>query len=199
MKHKLPELPYSKSALQPFLSEKAVDIHYEKHHRGYVNKLNKALTDQQKYDNLSLEQLICQTPLNSGIFNAASQTSNHTFFWRSICPTSDQQCLATTPFARQIDKTFGSLDKMLDQFKETGLSQFGSGWVWLVKNQENMLEICSTPNAESVFRNNKNPLLICDVWEHAYYIDYQNDRAAYLEAFFKHIDWTFVENNFNAE
>lgn len=199
MKHKLPKLPYQKSALLPFLSEQAVDIHYEKHHRGYVNKLNKALADQQQYGELSLEELICQTPLNDSIFNAAAQTWNHTFFWRSVSPNTDNQIRETSPLGRQIDETFGSLDKMLDQFKKTGLSQFGSGWVWLVKNQDNALEICSTPNAESVLRDNKQPLLICDVWEHAYYIDYQNDQAGYLEAFFKRIDWEFVENNFNAQ
>ncbi|MDX2463542.1 MAG: superoxide dismutase [Porticoccus sp.] len=197
MEYTLPELPYEKSALQPFLSEHAVDIHYEKHHRGYVNKLNKALSNQQHYEGLSLEELICQTPLNSSIFNVAAQTWNHTFFWHSISPDTDHQLSELSPLAREIKETFGSLEKMLEQFKDVGKSQFGSGWVWLVKNQKNTLEICSTANAESVLRDNKQPLLICDVWEHAYYIDYRNDRASYLEAFVKRINWKFVENNFN--
>tara|TARA_R110002124_G_scaffold183145_1_gene350531 strand:+ start:17257 stop:17853 length:597 start_codon:yes stop_codon:yes gene_type:complete len=198
MEHKLPELPYSKSALQPFLSEKAVDIHYEKHHRGYVNKLNEALTEHPQYQEITLEELICQAPLNDSIFNFASQIWNHTFFWHSL--TSDDSQLASgSPLAKKIISTFGTLEDMLDQFAKVGMSQFGSGWVWLVKDPRGVLEICSTSNAESVIRNNKQPLLICDVWEHAYYIDYQNDRAGYLKAFFKCINWDFVENNFNKQ
>lgn len=198
MKHTLPKLPYLKTALQPFLSEEAVTVHYEKHHRTYVNKLNKALEGEQKYKDLSLEELISQAPLNGGIFNAASQTWNHTFFWQSVSPNSGHHVLEKSALSKQINDTFGSCEKMLDKFKETALSQFGSGWAWLFKNKTNALDICSTSNAESIIRDNKQPLLICDVWEHAYYIDYQNDRAGYLDAFFDHIDWQFVENNYNA-
>lgn len=198
MEHKLPDLPYSISALEPFLSEQAVKIHYQKHHQGYVKKLNQALADQQQYQGLSLEDLICKVALNSDIFNAAAQTWNHTFFWQSLSPDSDNDLSGDTALAKQINNTFGSMDEMLKQFKQTGKSQFGSGWVWLIKNKQDELEICSTSNAESVLRDNQKPLLICDVWEHAYYIDYQNDRAAYLDAFCNRINWAFVESNFNA-
>lgn len=195
MEHTLPSLPYDKSALKPFLSERAVEIHYEKHHRGYMKKLNKALEDTPEYDKLSLEELICQAPLNGKVFNSASQLWNHTFFWRSVRPEVDKSFAEKSVLARKIDQEFGSLDTMFDQFIRAGMSQFGSGWVWLVQERSGKLEVCSTSNAESVLRDNKQPLLVCDVWEHAYYIDYQNDREAYLKAFIKHINWDFVEDN----
>ena len=198
MEHTLPELPYGKNQLDPFLTEEAVEIHYEKHHRGYVNKLNEALKDKPDYQSLSLEELICQVPVNSGIFNSAAQIWNHTFFWSCMAPETGRQTECTGELKDAIDKQFGSVSAMLEEFIETGMGQFGSGWVWLVKKPDQSLAVRSTANAECVLTDNDVPLIVCDVWEHAYYVDFRNERKRFLDGFTDFINWEFVEKNFSA-
>ena len=196
MKHELLELTYGKDELQPFLSEEAVEIHYEKHHRGYVDKLNQGIEEDEQYLEMSLEEIIKKAPPNGDIFNNAAQIWNHSFFWRSVAPQSERKPAPTGILFETIVEQFGNTSNLLDSFVDHAADQFGSGWAWLVKDKESNLTVVTTANAETVIREQLVPLLVCDVWEHAYYIDYRNDRGGYLKNFIKAIDWQFAEKNF---
>lgn len=187
----LPPLPYPKDALKPYISEETINYHYGKHHQGYVIKLNKLLEDKPQEQNKSLVELIKTT--SGDIFNNASQVWNHTFYWK--CLTNKK---------KQIDKVlqdaiianFGSIDKFKEEFKKQALGNFGSGWTWLVKDKNKKLKIVNTQNAQNPMVNDLYPLLTCDVWEHAYYIDYRNDRGKYLDNFWLIVNWDFVKENY---
>lgn len=185
----LPNLPYAKNSLIPHISAETIEYHYGKHHQTYVNNLNNLVTNTQ-FTEKTLEEIIKTS--SAGIFNNAAQIWNHTFYWNCLNPNQQK------PSAKLIEilaKNFGSLEKFQEEFTKTALGLFGSGWVWLVKNQDQKLSIVSLSNAGNPLTNNQIPLLTCDVWEHAYYIDYRNARTKYLEAFWKIVNWEFVEKN----
>ena len=191
----LPNLPYDKKALEPHISSRTLDFHHGKHHNAYVTNLNKLI----KETNLASETLenIIKVTVNdadkAGIFNNAAQVWNHTFYWQSMKPNGGG--VPSGDIAEKIIADFGSHDNFISQFKNAGLTQFGSGWAWLVL-KNNKLEIMKTSNADTPIAHGIKPLLTVDVWEHAYYLDYQNGRGNYLDTFFNHlINWEFVNSN----
>jgi Fe-Mn family superoxide dismutase len=190
--HTLPELPYPLDALEPYISRETLDYHYGKHHRAYVNKLNE-LVKGTDYENGSLEAVIRATRpapgRSSPVYNNAAQAWNHAFYWQCLTPQD------TSPDPRLRDalsEVFGSLDDFQQRFSRAAVGTFGSGWTWLVTSNDGGLEIVSTGNADNPLTEDRLPLLTCDVWEHAYYLDYRNARAEYLDAFWKVINWDFV-------
>ena len=190
----LTKLPYEETALEPHISARTLSFHYGKHHRGYVAKLNK-LIEGTPYEALELEDIIVRARKNADIdiLNNASQVWNHTFLWESMAPTG-----VTSPngqIKEMIEKDFGDVDGFKRRFRELALSHFGSGWVWLVQDGSS-LRIMTTGNADSPVGTDLTPLLVLDVWEHAYYLDYQNNRADYTDAFLdKLINWDFAAAN----
>jgi superoxide dismutase, Fe-Mn family len=190
----LPELPFEKDSLAPFISEKTIDFHYGKHHKTYVNNLVK-LIENTDLETETLENIIKKTVGDSskeGIFNNAAQVWNHTFYWNSISPSGGG--IPTGSIAEKIKADFGSIEKFVEEFKNAGLNQFGSGWAWLIL-KEGKLEVTKTSNADTPFAHGLKPLLTVDVWEHAYYLDYQNKRVEYLENFIKNlINWEFADS-----
>lgn len=191
MAFQLPELPYALDALAPHISKETLEYHYGKHHRAYVNKLNE-LAPNTEFEKMSLENIIVKAPAGP-IFNNAAQVWNHTFYWHSMKPNGGGK--PTGQLSTAIDQAFGSYDKFQQQFTEAGLTQFGSGWAWLVKNKEGKLEIVKTSNAGNPLTDKKTPLLTCDVWEHAYYIDTRNDRGKYINNFWQLVNWDFAAKN----
>jgi Fe-Mn family superoxide dismutase len=191
MEHKLPDLPFSKDALAPNISAETLEYHYSKHHKTYVDNLNKLIPGTE-FENISLENIIKKA--TGGIFNNAAQSWNHTFYWNCLSPKGGGIPAGDT--GKAITKAFGSFDQFKEKFTSTALTLFGSGWVWLVKNTDGSISIEATSNAGNPLKDGKKPLLTCDVWEHAYYIDYRNARAKYIEAFWKLINWDFVSKNF---
>ena len=193
--HKLPELPYTLDALEPYISRETMDYHYGKHHRGYVNKLNK-LIQGTDLEPMSLEAIICAPRSLTGrpgpIFNNAAQAWNHAFYWRCLTPHA---CTPGDATSEAINAQFGSLEEFRRQFTRMALNTFGSGWAWLVGDNAGGLEIVSTSNAGTPLTGNRIPLLTCDLWEHAYYIDYRNARAEYITAFWKVLNWDFLETS----
>lgn len=187
----LPPLPYPLDALEPHISRETLEYHHGKHHKTYVDNLNQLLPGSG-LENLSLEEIIQQS--SGGIFNNAAQVWNHTFYWHCLSPKGMREPSETLAVA--LTKQFGSFASFQEQFTKTALTTFGSGWAWLVKNKNGALEIISTSNANTPLTDQKKPLLTCDVWEHAYYIDYRNARAKYVETFWKLVDWGFVSKNF---
>lgn len=187
----LPPLPYELDALAPHISRETLEYHYGKHHQAYVDNLNK-LTPGTEFEGKNLEQIIKTS--SGGIFNNAAQVWNHTFYWQSLSPNGGKTPTGT--IAQAIDKAFGSFDKFKDQFSKTAIGTFGSGWAWLVKKTDGSLDIVSTSNAGTPLTTENKALLTCDVWEHAYYIDYRNARPKYVEHFFELINWDFVAKNF---
>ncbi len=196
MAFELPALPYEKNALEPHMSANTFDFHHGKHHNTYVVNLNKLLEDSP-LEGKSLEEIISATAGDSskaGMFNNAAQVWNHTFFWNSMSP--DGGGVPSGDLAAKIDEAFGSLDGFKEKFKEAGATQFGSGWAWLVAGDDGKLEVVKTPNAENPMTQGKTPLLTCDVWEHAYYLDYQNRRPDFLAAFLDNlVNWDFAAEN----
>lgn len=190
MAFSLPELPYSKDALAPHISTETLDFHYGKHHQGYVNKLNAAV-EGTEWAEKSLEEIIKST--KGGMFNNAAQVWNHTFYWHSLSPNGGGE--PTGEIKSAIEKDFGGFDSFKEEFNKKAAGQFGSGWAWLVKTAQGKLEIVTTPNAETPLTTDNKPVLTCDVWEHAYYIDYRNDRAKYLEHFWSLVNWDFANKN----
>lgn len=184
----LPPLPYEKNALEGFLSEQTLTFHHDKHLAAYVATANKLKTGTE-YENLSLTEIIkkAQGPL----FNNASQIFNHEFYFK--CLTADKQKVPAA-LADKIESAFGSVEEFLEKFKASAAGNFGSGWTWLVDNN-GKLEILNTSNAQTPLTMNMKPLLTVDVWEHAYYLDFQNRRPDYLAAFTEHINWEFVNSN----
>jgi superoxide dismutase, Fe-Mn family len=191
MAFELSSLPYPKGALAPLISEETLDYHYGKHHQAYVTNLNKLVAGTE-FERMSLEDIIRKA--SGGVFNNAAQVFNHTFFWHCMKPGGGGE--PTGPLAAAIVQKFGSFDDFRKKFIETAITQFGSGWAWLVKTSEGSLALEQTSNAGNPLTSGKTPLLTCDVWEHAYYIDYRNRRPDFVEAFFKLINWRFVEQNF---
>ncbi len=196
MKHKLPELPFAYNALEPFIDEKTMEIHYTKHHQAYVNKLNTALENQKELQEKSLEELISDLnsvpeEIRTGVRNAGGGTLNHNFFWTVLSKDSEFK----GEIAEAINLKYGSFDKFKEEFSNSAATLFGSGWVWLVLNNGE-LEIIQTKNQDSPLTENKIPLLTLDVWEHAYYLKYQNKRPDYIEAFFNVINWSKVNEYF---
>lgn len=188
MTFRLPELPYAKSALAPHISAETLDFHYGKHHQTYVDNLNKLVAGTPMADK-SLEELIKTT--DGGVFNNAAQVWNHTFYWYCLSPKGGGE--PKGKLGDEIKKAFGSFQTFKEKFTEAALTQFGSGWAWLVKKSDGSLAIEKTPNAGNPMTTGLKPLLTCDVWEHAYYIDYRNARAKYVEAFWSLVNWDFVE------
>jgi len=185
----LPKLPYALNALAPILSEETLQYHYGKHHQAYVDKLN-LLIKGTSFENQSLEEVILNA--TGTLFNNAAQTWNHTFYFNSLTPTQ-QQTPPSATLVTLISSAFGSLETMKAKFNEVATNTFGSGWAWLVQNLDSSLEIISTSNADNPLKKNQKPLLTCDVWEHAYYIDYRNARVKYLGAFWSIVNWNAIE------
>ena len=187
----IPALPFDKDALAPHVSARTLDYHYEKHHKGYLEKLRKA-TDGKPEANMSLEALI-QTA-DGGLFNNAAQVWNHTFYWRSLSP-----CGGGTPrsaLADELSAIFGSVETFKHRFAEAATEEFGSGWAWLVLDANDRMRVISSSDAGNPIRTGETPLLTLDVWEHAYYLDVQNDRNEYVERFLDHlVNWEFVQQN----
>lgn len=194
----LPELPYDKKALEPHISERTLDFHHGKHHAAYVTNGNKLLegTPLEKAD---IETIIKESygdPAKTGIFNNAAQVWNHTFYWNSIKPGGGGA--PTGSIAAKIDADFGSFDKFKEAFKTAATTQFGSGWAWLVLDG-GKLKVEKTPNAELPLVKGQKAILTCDVWEHAYYLDFQNRRPDYVETFLTHlVNWDFANKNLEA-
>lgn len=191
----LPNLPFAKDALAPHINAETFDFHHGKHHNAYVVKANELIAGTE-FENQSAEDIITATAgkLEHGaLFNNVAQHWNHTFFWHSLSPSQQ-----TIPSALQekIESAFGSVDHFKEAFVNAGIGQFGSGWVWLVQNQTGELEIVKTPNAETPISQGLTPLLTCDVWEHAYYLDFQNRRPDFLKTFVNDLaNWKFAANN----
>jgi Fe-Mn family superoxide dismutase len=194
MKHELPPLPYALDALAPVLSKETLEYHYGKHHKAYVDKLNELIPDTECKD-LPLLEIIKKAPIGP-IFNNAAQVWNHSFYWQCMTPEAAQNKL-TGSLEAAINKSFGSVEKFKAAFVKAALSQFGSGWAWLVKDSHGLV-IQTTGNALTPIRDSQSCLLTCDVWEHAYYIDYRNARPKYLEKFWELVNWDFVAKNFAA-
>lgn len=193
MTFQLPELPYAKNALAPYISEETLEYHYGKHHRAYVNKLNE-LIQGTEFEHLSLEEIIKKS--KGPIFNNAAQVWNHTFYWHCMKPQGGGK--PSGALATAIEKTFGPFETFQEKFTQSALTRFGSGWAWLVQNKDGSLEIVSTSNADNPMTDGKKLLLTCDVWEHAYYIDTRNDRGKYVSNFWQLVNWDFVAQNFSA-
>ena len=190
MEHKLPALPFSMEALEPTISKETLEYHYGKHHQAYVTNLNKLIVGTE-FENMELNDIILKS--GGGIFNNAAQVFNHTFYWNCLSPKGGGE--PQDKLAEEINASFGSFTEFKDKFSQTAVGTFGSGWAWLVKNQDGKLEIVSTSNAANPMTDGKKPLLTCDVWEHAYYIDYRNARPAYVEKFWDLVNWEFVASN----
>ena len=187
----LPKLPYKRDALEPHISQRTIDFHYGQHHAGYVKNLNN-LIENSRFEKMSLEEIIKNS--EGSIFNNAAQVWNHTFYWNCMTPNAN-----TKPQARllnAIERDFGSFESFKQLFTKQAATLFGSGWLWLVQDNEGKLSLMQTSNAETpISQDNLKPLLTCDVWEHAYYLDQQNLRLAYLNEFWQIINWQFVEKN----
>lgn len=192
MKFELMALPYEQTALEPYLSAETLSYHYGKHHAAYVNKLN-TLVEGTEYAYKSLDYIIKYA--NGAIFNNAAQVYNHDFYWNSL---SVSPSVPSNTLFDQIVHDFGSEDKFKEAFLAAATGIFGSGWAWLILNENDQLAIETTSNADTPLRHGRIPLLTCDVWEHAYYIDYRNVRPDYLENWWKLINWKFVSDNFSA-
>lgn len=186
----LPDLPFAKDALEPHISSETLDYHHGKHHQAYVTNLNNMIagTDQESE---SLESIIKSA--SGGVFNNAAQVWNHTFYWNCLSPNGGGE--PTGALADAINAAFGSFDEFKQQFSQTAITTFGSGWAWLVQNTDGSLELVSTSNAGTPLTGDATPLLTCDVWEHAYYVDYRNVRPDYVAAFWNLVNWEFVAAN----
>ena len=191
MAFELPKLPYPLDALEPHISKKTLEFHYGKHHQGYVTKLNKAIPGTA-FETASLEDIIKQA--EGGIFNNGAQVWNHTFYFEAFSPNPAP--IPGGKLAEAITRDFGSFEDFKEQFEQSAASLFGSGWAWLVQKEDGKLEIIQKQNAENPIRDGQKPLMTCDVWEHAYYLDYQNKRPEYLTKFWNVLDWHVIEKRF---
>lgn len=192
MEHKLPELPYPRNALEPHISAETLEYHHGKHHATYVSNLNN-LIRATEFENLPLEDIVLKS--SGGLFNNAAQTWNHTFYWNSLKPKGGGK--PTGSLAEAIKGVFGSFEDFKKEFSQKAVGLFGSGWTWLVKNKDGSIAVEPTSNAGNPMTSGQSPLLTCDVWEHAYYIDYRNARAKYLEVFWNLVNWDFASKNFS--
>ena len=188
---KLPDLPYPKNALAPYISAETLHYHHDKHHAAYVKKLNE-LVQGSKYANMQLDEIIT-TSGEGPLFNNAAQHWNHSFYWKCMNPHGGAE--PAGPLADRIRKNFGDFASFKKQFSEAAMGQFGSGWAWLVKKPDGTLAVVKTPNADTPLTRGDRPLLTCDVWEHAYYIDYRNERTKYVDGFWQVVNWEWVAGN----
>ncbi|MBV2182649.1 superoxide dismutase [Fe] [Castellaniella sp. MT123] len=186
----LPPLPYAMDALAPHISKETLEFHYGKHHQAYVTNLNKAV-EGTELASLSLEDVIRKS--SGGVFNNAAQVWNHTFYWNSLSPKGGGE--PTGALRKAIEAKWGGVDAFKDAFSKSAAGNFGSGWTWLVKKPDGTLDIVNTSNAGTTVNTQDKALLTCDVWEHAYYIDYRNARPTYLEHFWKLVNWDFAASN----
>ncbi len=197
MSIKLPELDYDMDALEPYVSARTLEFHHGKHHRAYVDKLNKAI-ENNGYADLPLESIIARShgTTHTQVYNNAAQAWNHAFLWQSMSP--DGGGAPQGRLLEMLNESFGSQEKFAESFKAAAAGQFGSGWAWLVQDG-NALKVVSTANADTPLVMNQKPLLTLDVWEHAYYLDYQNDRGTYIDNFLQHlVNWKFAEQKLAA-
>lgn len=197
MTFELPALPYAKDALEPHISANTLDFHHGKHHNAYVSKLNELIANSE-LEGKSLEDIILASAKENkaAIFNNAAQVWNHTFYWHSMTPNGGGK--PSGELANKIEQDFGSFDEFAKQFKAAGAGRFGSGWAWLVLGKEGKLKVTQTLNAETPLTEGETPLLTMDVWEHAYYLDYQNRRPDYMGAFLENlVNWEFAAKNYS--
>jgi Fe-Mn family superoxide dismutase len=190
MEHILPELPYGREALAPYMSAETLTYHHGKHHKAYVAKLNE-LIKGTKFQYMPLEEIIVTA--DGPIFNNAAQAWNHTFFWQCLSPHGGAE--PTGKVATLIAKRWGNFEKFKTEFSESAIENFGSGWTWLALNMKDELEILNTSNADTAKKHKLKAILTVDVWEHAYYIDYRNERKDYLDGFWKLVNWEFANKN----
>lgn len=183
----LPALPYDRTALEPHISAETIDYHYSKHHQTYVTNLNNLIAGTE-FESADLESIVRKS--QGGLFNNAAQVWNHTFYWNCLKPHGGGA--PTGKLAEAIDAAFGSFDAFKAEFTKTAIGTFGSGWAWLVQRPDGNLALVSTSNAATPLTGADRPLLTCDVWEHAYYVDYRNARPKYVEAFWNLVNWDFV-------
>jgi len=191
MEHTLPPLPYAIDALAPHISQETLEYHYGKHHQTYVTNLNNLIKGTE-FENLSLEEIVKKS--SGGIFNNSAQVWNHTFYWNSLTPGGKA---VSGALADAINAKWGSFDKFKEEFTKSAVGNFGSSWTWLVKKADGSLDIVNTSNAATPLTTDAKALITCDLWEHAYYIDYRNVRPKYLETFFALANWDFAAANFN--
>ena len=191
MEHTLPALPYAMDALAPTISAETLEFHYGKHHKAYVDNLNNLIKGTE-FENASLEEIVKKS--SGGIFNNAAQVWNNTFYWNSMKPNGGGA--PTGALADAINAKWGSFDAFKEAFSKCAVTTFGSGWAWLVKTPSGELDLVSTSNAATPLTTDNKALLTCDVWEHAYYIDYRNARPKYVESFWNLVNWDFVAANF---
>lgn len=187
MAFELPALPYARDALAPHISAETIDFHYGKHHQTYVTNLNN-LVPGTEFEDMGLEEIVKKS--SGGIFNNAAQVWNHTFYWNSLSPNGGGE--PSGRLADAINKSFGSFAAFKEEFTKVALGTFGSGWAWLVERPDGSLGIVSSSNAATPLTGPDRPLLTCDVWEHAYYVDYRNARAKYVESFWNLVNWEFA-------
>lgn len=197
MAFKLPHLPYKENALDPHISERTLGFHYGKHHQAYVTNLNNFI-EGTELEKKSLEDIIHTTgknPEKVGVFNNAAQVWNHTFYWHSMKPGGGGE--PKGPLSTHISKDFGSFEEFMKLFKQAAVSQFGSGWAWLVLGKDGKLKVTKTSNGDLPLLHGEKALLTCDVWEHAYYLDYQNRRPDYIDIFLQNlVNWDFAQKNY---
>jgi len=193
--HLLPKLPYPLNALEPHISRNTLEIHFGRHHAGYVKKLNELLRSSA-FVHASLEQIVRLAPPGP-LFNNAAQAWNHEFYWNCLGAHMGDRPVGT--LAKAIQRAFGSFDSFCAEFTQRATALFGSGWMWLVKNPDGTLALEETANADTPIRNGRLPLLVCDVWEHAYYLDYRNERARYLDAYWKVVNWEAVASRYGGD
>lgn len=194
MSHELPPLPYEKNALEPYISAETLDYHHDKHHQAYVTNLNNLIAGTDD-ENKSLEEIITSAPAG-GVYNNAAQVWNHTFYFNCLAPNAGGE--PTGAIADAINSAFGSFDAFKEQFSASAVGNFGSGWTWLIKNDDGSVEIHNTSNAGCPLSEGKKPVLTIDVWEHAYYVDKRNARPAYVADFWNLVNWDFVNEQYAA-
>ena len=190
MSYILPPLPYAYDALEPFISKETLHFHHDKHHAAYVNKLNELTQNNSEH---TLEHLIRTS--SGALFNQAAQVWNHTFYWSCMSAQHNQK--PQDALLHAITDSFGSVESFITTMHQAALSQFGSGWAWLILDEKKQLSIVTTSNADCPLRHQQTPLLVIDVWEHAYYIDTRNNRGQYIENFWSVVNWAFVAQNYN--
>ena len=195
MEHKLPVLPYTIDALNPYISTETMEYHYGKHHQTYITNMNNQIKGTE-YENMSLEDIVKNS--SGGLFNNAAQTWNHTFYWFGFSPNG-VSLDESSDLAIAIKEKWGGFEMFQETFNQVATGTFGSGWAWLVKTPKGDLDLVSTSNAATPLTSENVPLLTCDVWEHAYYIDYRNSRANYLKNFWEIVNWAEVEKRFIAQ
>lgn len=195
----LPQLPYQLDALEPYISEKTLSYHYGKHHKAYVDNLNELLRQDQavKYSGKNIEEIIVDS--EGKIFNNAAQAYNHTFYWHCMRPVSKgENNEPSDKLKKVLEDSFGGVDEFIAKFTEVAKTHFGSGWAWLLKKKDGSIEIAGMHDANTPLVEGDTPLLALDVWEHAYYLDYQNARPDYIEAFWRVVNWDFIEEGLNS-